>query len=71
MFYVAMLDTMPTADSYSEDDAEVVKAQWLNPFQALNLHYSGRDWLFWLVGWGVMGMLLWLVGGWGGGNHHW
>ena len=40
---------MPTADSYAEDDAEVVKAQWLNPFQALNLHYSGRDGLFQLV----------------------
>ena len=49
MFYVAMLDTIPTADSYAEDDAEVVKAQWLNPFQALNLHYSGRDGSFKLV----------------------
>jgi len=45
MFYVAMLDTMPTADSYAEDDAEVVKAQWLNPFQALNLHYSASAWM--------------------------
>ena len=41
IFYIAMLDEIPSSDSYKEDDAEVVNAQWLNPFSALNLHYKG------------------------------
>lgn len=45
IFYVTMLDQIPASDSYSEDDAEVVKAQWLNPFHALNSHYKATSWM--------------------------
>ena len=42
MFYIAMLDEIPDPSSYSEDAAEVVKGQWLNPVEALEQHYSGE-----------------------------
>jgi len=45
MFYVATMDEMPSPDSYAEDDAEIVKGQWLNPFNALNQHYKASAWM--------------------------
>jgi len=45
MFYIAMLDEIPDPSSYSEDAAEVVKGQWLNPVEALEQHYSGSGWM--------------------------
>jgi len=45
LFYVAMLDQIPGSETYSEDDAEVVKAQWLDPFSAMNLHYKASAWM--------------------------
>lgn len=44
-FYVATLPEIPSRGSYSHDDMEITKAQWLNPFQALDLHYAGKAWM--------------------------
>ena len=42
MFYVAMIDEVPPPTAYSEDEAEIVKGQWLDPIEALDQHYSGE-----------------------------
>lgn len=45
MFYAAMIDQVPPPTSYSEDQAEIVKSQWLDPVEALDMHYSGSGWM--------------------------
>jgi len=45
MFYVAMIDEVPPPTAYSEDEAEIVKGQWLDPIEALDQHYSGTGWM--------------------------
>jgi len=42
-FYVATMDSLPL--SYRQDNSEIVKAQWLNPCEALDAHYSGSSWM--------------------------